>query len=201
MKKKTIIICIGIFAFSAISILLVLNLTKTTYTVDWLQKNSDYMIVAQRNILKCVERETYYAMCDLRGKEPYKQDGKVYTEMYISCNCDKYVGEKITVITDGYYFKEDDYCLLFLKCVDEEKGLYTPIEDKTGIIKIKKNKIYPMDSSIIGDLKKNFSDASSFYYWFEEIAEQKIQTAKNKNSEPTTERETLPTTAAPSDVS
>ncbi len=173
-KKKTILTC-GVIILVFLCISLILNSTKENYPLNWLVENSDYAVVAQRNILRCENTGNSYAMNAYNGKKPYKKEGKVYTEMYVLCPSEEYFGEKITVVTDGYYFKEEDYCFLFLNCIDKNSLLYTPVNDKTGIIKVKSRKLRPMDTSLNKDLKNNFSDAINFYNWFEDIIKQKLE--------------------------
>ena len=108
---------------TALCITLIINSNKETYTLDELVKKADYTVIASREITKCEETENFYAMNVYWGEKPYFENGKIYTEMYLCCSCDDILGEKITVVTDGYYFKKDDYCFLFLKCIDKEKGI------------------------------------------------------------------------------
>lgn len=194
MKRKTILLSFLIILFSVICFSFVSNLTKEKTTIDSLIKNSDYAVIAQRNILRCETKSYGYVMCGYNGKEPYKQDGKVYTEMYLCCQCNKILGDKITVVTNGYYFKEDDYCFLFLKCIDEKNKLFTPIDDKTGIIKGCNGKLYPMKLSLKVDLDNEFSDIDELFDFFISECEQKQPTEKEVSKSITTAPQT---TAAP----
>lgn len=202
MKKKRIFLITAVMVFAVLCISFVLNLTKEAYTLDWLTEKSDYAVIAQRNTLKCEDTGKAYVMNAYEGREPYKKDGKVYTEMYICCPCENFLGEKITVVTDGYYFKEDDFCFLFLNCIDDKNGLYTPVNDKTGIIKGKNGKLRPMDRALKEDVKNNFSEIGEFYDWFTDIGKQKTESIKESNTEPEPVITTAPeTTAAPISVS
>ena len=186
MKKKTVFLAIGIILFSIFVFLFVSNSTKENTTIDSLIKNSDNLVVASRRTMKCKDRGKYTAICDYRGKEPYKKDEKVYTEMYLCCQCEKVLGEKITVVTNGYYFKEDDYCFLFLKCIDEKNQIFAPIDDKTGIIKCYNGKLYPMKLSLKDDLDNEFSDINELFDFFISECKQKPHTEKEVSKPITT---------------
>ena len=198
MKKKSILLFSAVFLFAISCILLIFNLTNETYTLNWLVENSDYAVVAQRNILKCEDIGKSHAIKSYKGEKPYKQNGKVYTEMYICCHCENFLGEKITIVTEGYYFSENDYSFIFLKCIDETNRVYAPVNDRTGVIKIRAGKLRPMDISLKSDVKSKFSDIGAFYDWFTDIGKQKILNKKEATKEiPTTAMPPSKTTAAP----
>ncbi len=195
MKKKKMFLIVTVIVFAVTCVTVVIHSTKETYTLNMLKNEADYTVIASREITKCEETDSAYVMNGYVGEKPHKENGKVYTEMYLCCSCYDTLGDKITVVTDGYYFKKDDYCFLFLKCIDKEKGLYEPINDKSGIIKGDNGKIYPMDISLKRELRNNFTDIKDFYDWFTDICNEKIQILKEQNTEPTKWIESISTTA------
>jgi len=172
VKKRKLLFLVTALLFAVGCIGIIINSNKKTYSLDELVKESDYTVIAMRNVSICENMGFAYAMNAYEGKKPYKQNGKVYTEMYLCCNCENTIGKKIIVVTDGYYFKEDDYCFLFLKCIDNENNLYKPVNGKTGIIKLKHG-FSPMDASLKKELKNEFTDTEDFIIWFTDICNEK----------------------------
>lgn len=124
-----IIITISLIAIS------IFTLSEKKYSWNELVEEADCILTVSREIIKCETRNGYYAMCAYRGEEPYKKDGKTYTEVYIACQCGNIFGEKITIVCDNNYLSDKEaFYTLFLKCIDKEKGLYTPVNGNTGII-------------------------------------------------------------------
>lgn len=127
-----------------------------TYTWEKLVSESDYVVTVTRETLRCEEKNGLYVMSSYKGKQAYTQNGKVYTEVYIPlCSCDDFLGDKITIVTDNKYITDSKaYYTLFLKCIDKEKGIYEPINGRTGIIKWKQSKIsntvhcHPLDPGL-----------------------------------------------------
>ena len=114
------------------------------------------MDIAKRHNLVVIEDAAQGVMSSYKGKQAYTQNGKVYTEVYIPlCSCDDFLGDKITIVTDNKYITDSKaYYTLFLKCIDKEKGIYEPINGRTGIIKWKQSKIsntvhcHPLDPGL-----------------------------------------------------
>ena len=154
-KKAAQIILAMLIAilFIAVSVIIFCN---ETYTWEKLISESDYVVTVTRETLRCEEKNGLYVMSSYKGKEPYTQNGKVYTEVYIPlCSCDDFLGEKITIVTDNKYITDSKaYYTLFLKCIDKEKGIYESINGRTGIIKWKQSKIsntvhcHPLDPKL-----------------------------------------------------
>lgn len=194
MKKRRLILVLSSIFIVAICIIHAITPEKSIYSLNKLKDESDYTVIASREVSKCVETDFAYVMNVYTGKKPYIENGKFYTEMYLCCSCDDTLGDKITVVTNGYYFSKEDYCFLFLKCIDKGKNLYEPINDKTGIIKLKR-KLKPMDKSLKKELDADFSKPMDFWDWFTAICEEKNRNIKEQTPETTQKSVAISTTA------
>lgn len=153
----------------------VYTLSEEKYTWNKLVREADYVVNVSRNIMRCEETDRYYAMCHYVGKEPYSENRKTHTEVYIVCDCHEKLGEKITIVTDNNYFTDNGaYYTLFLKCINKEKGLYTPVNGNTGILKWEYSKILksmtcnPLDpqlrrDNLQGNFRKYICDDYTFF--------------------------------------
>lgn len=173
--RKFFQIILLLFIIVSLIILSVYTFGEEKYTWNKLVSEADYIVTVSRNIMRCEEADGYYAMCHYVGKEPYSKNHQTYTEVYIVCACHEKLGEKITIITNNNYFTDNgaNYTV-FLNCLDKEKGLYTPVNRNTGILKWEYSKIlksmicYPLDSqlrrdNLQGNFRKYICDDYTFF--------------------------------------